>query len=437
MKKAMALRVDPRSHREARRSASARLPEKRFGVVDRAARGAVLRALAGLRHGRLLLEDSLGSVELGDGVGPTVELRVLDPHFYRSVLSGGSNGFASAWIRGQVTSHDLVALLRHFVRNVDAADRLERGAARIGMWISRVAHALRRNSRGGSARNIRAHYDLGNDFYSLFLDETMTYSCGIFEEKASTLAEASTAKYDRVCRKLRLGPDDHVVEIGCGWGGFAIHAASRYGCRVTGTTISDEQHEWARRRVREEKLDGRVEIVKKDYRDLEGTWGKLVSIEMIEAVGHRFLPTYFETCSRLLARDGVGVVQAITMPGHRYEQYTKSVDFIREYIFPGSCVPSLAAMANAMAERSDLEVLHVEDFGPHYATTLRKWRERFEEREAAVRRLGFDDAFVRLWTYYLCYCEAGFEERYTGVIQMVMARPGYRGAPILGPKIEG
>ncbi len=261
----------------------------------------------------------------------------------------------------------------------------------------------------------------------------MTYSCGIFETPNQSMHQASIAKIDRICRKLQLQADDHVLEIGSGWGSFALHAAGQYGCRVTTTTISGAQREIAQQRVREAGLENRVDVLLEDYRDLRGRYDKLVSIEMIEAVGHAYLPTYFRTCSRLLADDGLMLLQAITMPDHRYRQYLRSVDFIQRYVFPGSCVPSLSAMTQAMAEASDLRLVHLEDLTTHYARTLRIWRERFLENIEAVRRLGYPPRFERLWEYYLCYCEAGFAERYIGDVQMLLARPASRRASILPP----
>jgi len=261
----------------------------------------------------------------------------------------------------------------------------------------------------------------------------MTYSSGIFEHSSATLHEASVAKLDRICRKLQLSPRDRVLEIGTGWGSFAMHAASRYGCRVTTTTISREQHALAARRIREAGLGDRVELLLADYRTLEGRFDKLVSIEMIEAVGHEYLPGYFAKCASLLDDDGRMLVQAITMPDQRYGQYLKSSDFIRRYVFPGSCVPSIGTMIGAMSAASDLKPVHLEDIGPHYAKTLRCWLENFLARADDVRALGYSDRFVRMWEYYLCYCEAGFAERYLGDVQMLLHKPKCRAEPLLPP----
>ena len=284
-------------------------------------------------------------------------------------------------------------------------------------------HKLRGNSRSGSRRNIHAHYDLGNDFFQLFLDETMNYSCGIFETPAATLREASMAKMERVCRRLELSPSDHLMEIGTGWGGLAMHAAANYGCRVTTTTVSKEQHALAVERIREAGLAGRITVLLSDYRDLAGTCDKLVSIEMIEAVGHEYLDAYFATCGRLLEPGGRMLIQAITVPDHHYDKHRRTVDFIQQDIFPGSCIPSMAAMRGAMSRTTDLELVEIFDITPHYAETLRRWRAAFMSRLDEVRALGLPDDFIRMWEYYLAYTEAGFEERVTGDVQMLFTRP--------------
>ncbi|HNO60900.1 MAG TPA: cyclopropane-fatty-acyl-phospholipid synthase family protein, partial [Plasticicumulans sp.] len=276
--------------------------------------------------------------------------------------------------------------------------------------------------------NIAAHYDLGNAFYQTFLDETLMYSCALFEHPGMSLAEASQAKNERICRKLGLRAGDHVLEIGTGWGGFALHAAGRHGCRVTTTTISREQYELARERVAAAGLGNRVTVLFEDYRELAGRYDKLVSIEMIEAVGHRWFDTYFRTCSRLLAPDGQMLLQAITIRDQEYARTKRSVDFIQRHVFPGGCLPSVQALADTVARVTDLRALHLEDIGPHYATTLRHWRERFLANLDRVRALGFDDTFLRLWEYYLAYCEGGFAERYLGTVQLLLAKPECRRA---------
>jgi cyclopropane-fatty-acyl-phospholipid synthase len=335
---------------------------------------------------------------------------------------------------GSWTTDDLAAVIRIILRNREVLDAMDSALTRLAsVPLHKLFHALHRNTPRGSRANIAAHYDLGNDFYRLFLDDTLTYSCGIFERPDSTLRDASVAKYDRLCRKLGLRPDHHVLEIGTGWGGFAIHAASTYGCRVTTTTISKEQFDLAAQRVQEAGLADRVDLLLTDYRDLTGQFDRLVSIEMIEAVGHHYLGTYFRSCADRLKPDGMAALQAITILDQVYDRHIGEVDFIKRYIFPGSCIPSVAAIMRAIARASDLKLFHLEDITPHYATTLRLWRERFFASLDAVRSLGFGDVFIRMWDFYLSYCEAGFAERYIGDVQMVLTKPLCRAAPILPP----
>jgi cyclopropane-fatty-acyl-phospholipid synthase len=329
-------------------------------------------------------------------------------------------------MRGHWRSDDLTSLIRLFIANRDVMETVEGGAAFATAPLRRVLHWLNRNSPDGSRRNIAAHYDLGNDLFALFLDETMAYSCGIFEREDSTLHEAQIAKFERICRKLRLSPSDHLLEIGTGWGGLAMHAATRYGCRVTTTTISREQHEWAAERVRAAGLADRVTLLLDDYRDLSGRFDKLVSVEMIEAVGHQFLDTYTGRCSRLLEPHGAMLLQAITIQDQLYEQALGSVDFIQRFIFPGSFIPSVTAITDSVRRATDMKIFHLEDIGPHYATTLRAWRERFFARLDDVRRLGYPDEFIRMWDFYLCYCEGGFLERQLGDVHMLLTKPRCR-----------
>jgi cyclopropane-fatty-acyl-phospholipid synthase len=313
---------------------------------------------------------------------------------------------------------------RHLMNDVDS------GWSRLSAPILRLAHWLNRNDKSGSRRNISAHYDLGNRFFELFLDSTMAYSCGIFERPDCSLLEASTAKFDAACSKLALRPGQHLLEIGTGWGGLAIHAARHYGCRVTTTTISREQYELSRERVASAGLKDRVTVLLEDYRDLRGVYDALVSIEMIEAVGHQYLDTYFRKCSGLLKPAGAMLLQAITIQDQFYEQARRSVDFIKRFIFPGSCIPSVKAIADSLQRATDLKLFHMEDIGPHYARTLRLWRESFMAKQSEVRAQGYPESFVRMWEYYLCYCEGGFEERQLGDVQMLLTKPQARRAPI-------
>jgi cyclopropane-fatty-acyl-phospholipid synthase len=407
----------------------------RIGPARLLARRAIHRILERLRHGCLTLKDGTDERAYGEEtrdfpVSATVVVR--DPAFYPAILLDGSIGAGESYMAGHWETEDLTAVIRIFVRNLEAMEAMESGAARLTAPFHRAFHRLRRGTRRNSRSNIAAHYDLGNDFYALFLDETMTYSAGIFEREDSTLAEASIAKYERIARKLALSPEDRVLEIGTGWGGFAVHAAERFGCRITTATISREQHEYATERVRRAGLSDRVTILLEDYRDLTGEFDKLVSIEMIEAVGHEFHGDFFRTCGARLRPRGLMALQAIVIRDDRYEQQLRRPDFIKRHIFPGSCIPSVTALGEAAARTSDLRLVHLEDIAPHYAKTLRIWRERFLENLPAVRALGFSETFVRMWEFYLSYCEGSFLERYIGDVQAIYARPRCRQAPIPG-----
>ena len=354
---------------------------------------------------------------------PQILIDVLDPAFYTRTVFGGDLGAAESFIRGEWTTRDLTTLLRVFAREAALTDRFDRGWARFVAPFEWLRHAKARNSKVGSRRNIRAHYDLGNRLFEAFLDPTLSYSSAVYERPGDSLETAQRGKNDRICRKLKLTPNHHLLEIGTGWGGFAIHAAKHYGCRVTTTTISREQHAVARERIAAAGLADRITLLLKDYRDLDGTFDRLVSIEMIEAVGHRFLPTFFRVCRERLADDGAMLIQAISMPDHRYDAYRRRVDFIQHAIFPGSCCPSLHAMTSAAKKVSDFRMLDLEDLTPHYARTLFDWQSRFVSASAALREFGATDDFVRMWRYYLSYCEAGFAERAIHSRQIVWARP--------------
>ena len=411
-------------------STAARAPG---GLRAAIGRGALLRALAGLEHGEIRLIEGAREHRFGRRTprcALAATVRVLDARFYSAAAFGGSVGAGEAYIHGYWSCDDLTALVRIMVVNRAALTRMERGWARAGAPLRRAAHWLRRNTVGGSARNIAAHYDIGNELYRLMLDDTMAYSCGIFQSDESTLAQASRAKFDAACRKLALGPDDHLLEIGTGWGGLALHAARHYGCRVTTTTISRAQYEHARERIAAAGLGERITLLQQDYRALSGRYDKLVSIEMIEAVGAGFLPTFFRQCARLLEPHGAMLLQAITIQDQLYAEALRSVDYIQRCIFPGSFIPSISALTRAICEASDLKVFHLEDIGPHYARTLAAWRQNFFAHLSEVHRLGYPDSFVRLWEFYLCYCEGGFAERQLGDVQMLLTKPACRRAPL-------
>ena len=355
-------------------------------------------------------------------------LEILHPQTFADAAFGGTVGGGEAYIRGLWRTDNLTALVRMFVANREAMESFEGAAAYLSDPVRRALHWFNRNSVDGSRRNIAAHYDLGNDLFALFLDETMMYSCAVFADADTTLHQAQVAKLDRICQRLQLSSRDHLVEIGTGWGGLALHAAQNYGCKVTTTTISREQHDWAREKFAAAGLlqSGQVTLLLEDYRNLAGTYDKLVSVEMIEAVGHQFLDTYMAKCASLLKPDGAMLLQAITIQDQVYEQALKSVDFIQRFIFPGSFIPSIAAITDSLRRATDMKVFHLEDIGPHYATTLRHWRENFDGRLAEVRQLGYPDSFIRMWDFYLSYCEGGFLERQIGDVQMLLTKPRCR-----------
>jgi cyclopropane-fatty-acyl-phospholipid synthase len=350
--------------------------------------------------------------------------------FYQQILTAGTKGAAAAWRDGLWSCSDLTTLLRIMTRNVASLDAFESGTARLMNFWAKLKHRLRSNTREGSQQNIHAHYDLGNDMFELFLDRTMTYSAGIFRHKDTTLEQASIEKLDTICRKLELDASHHLIEIGSGWGSFAIHAATNYGCKVTTTTISKDQYKLASERIAAAGLQDRITLLLCDYRDLEGQYDRLVSIEMIEAVGHEFLPRYFSKCASLLKDDGRLLIQAITMPDQRYAHYLKRTDFIQQFIFPGSCVPSLTAMLNSVTGSTDLRIENIENIGPDYATTLHCWLDNFRANRERIAALGYDEKFLRIWEYYLCYCEAGFRERYLGDVHLLMHKPKAARVPL-------
>lgn len=397
-------------------------------ALDAWLRRRVLRSLAPLRHGGLVLEDAWGRQRLGvaDGAHP-VHVRVTDPRFYRALALGGSVAAGEAYGDGLWHSDDPVALVRLLLRNRDLLDAMESGSARPASAALRAWHALRGNTRAGARRNVSAHYDLGNDFFGLFLSPDLMYSSALWAGD-DTLESASTRKLDAVCRKLGLREGLRVVEVGTGWGGLALHAARHYGCHITTTTISREQHALASERVAEAGLQDRVTVLLRDYRDLEGRFDRVVSIEMIEAIGARYQEAYFGKLAALLEDDGLALVQAITIEGHRYEQALRSVDFIKRHIFPGSFIPSVHGMLGASARAGDLQLVHLEDFGLSYARTLNAWRSRFLATREQARARGYDERFLRLWDFYLAYCEGGFLERSIGVSHLLFARPGARPA---------
>ncbi|MFM9888724.1 MAG: class I SAM-dependent methyltransferase [Burkholderiales bacterium] len=400
-------------------------------ALDGLAKRAVRARLAGIRHGRITVVDGPERRLYGERTercSREAIIQVTDPRFWSELAFGGSIGAGEAYMQGYWRTDDLTALVRILLCNRAVLEGIETGLARLAAPLQKALHWLHRNTREGSRRNIAAHYDLGNDFFKLFLDPTMMYSSAIFERADMTLEEAQCARLKRICAKLDLRSTDHLLEIGTGWGGMAIYAAQHCGCRVTTTTISREQFELARERIAAAGLADRVTLLLEDYRELRGRYDKLVSIEMIEAVGHHFYDTYFRQCGRLLKDDGLMLLQAITIADHRYESARKSVDFIQRHIFPGSTIPSTSVMLRSIARTTDMTLTHLEDIGQHYAITLRHWRASFLSNVDAVRALGYPESFIRMWEFYLCYCEGGFEERAIGDVHMLLAKPGRRWA---------
>ncbi|MBK6942329.1 MAG: class I SAM-dependent methyltransferase [Planctomycetes bacterium] len=404
--------------------------------LERTLKSAVLTRLRGLEFGALTIVDGGERHDFGGGLHgatePSATVIVHDPAFWPALALQGSVGAGATYVNGVWDADDLAQLVRVFVRNRDVLNGLERGLARLSAPVLRFLHARNENTRTGARRNIVAHYDLGNDFFAEFLDPTMTYSCGLFERGDETLEQAQRAKIDRLCRKLALRRGDSLLEIGTGWGAFAIHAAKHYGCKVTTTTISPAQYEIARERIAREGLESRITLLLEDYRDLTGRFDRVVSVEMIEAVGARFHPDFFRTLMDRLDVDGIAAIQAITIQDQEFERARRSVDFIQRYIFPGSCIPSVTALLDAATRASDLRLFHLEDFGPHYATTLAAWNERMHARRESILALGYDAKLLRLFEFYFKYCEGGFAERAIGLAQLVFTRPGCKRAPILG-----
>ncbi|MEO1078914.1 MAG: cyclopropane-fatty-acyl-phospholipid synthase family protein [Pseudomonadota bacterium] len=393
------------------------------------ARRFMLRVLSHIKVGSLTIHDGEDTHHFGKpGVAgePQAEIVVHNRAAFGKVLTGGTIASGEAFIDGDWSTPDLTQVTRLFSANMDSMESMQSSQHWYTRLALKLAHAMNRNTHEGSKRNISAHYDLGNDFFRLFLDPTMMYSAAVFERPGTTLEKAAVDKLDEICQQLELKPSDHLVEIGTGWGGMAIHAATHYGCRVTTTTISQEQYDYASQRVEALGLSDRITLLLKDYRALEGKFDKLVSIEMIEAVGHDFYDSYFQCCNRLLKDDGKMVIQAITIPDRRYERARRSVDYIKRYIFPGGCLPSLEVIAQHIARDTDLQMVHLRDITLDYAVTLAEWRRRFMDRLEEVRAMGFDERFIRMWEFYLCYCEGGFRERIIGTAQIAFAKPGYR-----------
>jgi len=393
--------------------------------MNRAARRTLFRALEGLSGGSLEVAHPGGVARFGAVERPgdlAASLVVHDDRFFRRALAGGDVGLGESYMDGDWSSPDLPALVRLAVRNMAVLDDHQRRFAIVRQALDRFRHRRRANTVAGSRRNIGAHYDLGNDFFQLFLDPSLAYSCALYRTPQDTLAEAQRHKFDAICRKLRLAPGDHLLEIGTGWGGFAVHAATHHGCRVTTTTISERQHAHAARWFVEAGVTDRVTLLFDDYRNLTGRYDKIVSIEMFEAVGLGFYDAYFSACDRLLAPDGAMLLQTITMNDRSFPAYHRRTDWIQQYIFPGAELASLAEILRSLARATGLALHHAENIGVHYARTLAAWREAFTRRLDEVRALGYDERFIRMWDYYLAYCEGAFLERHIADFQLVLAK---------------
>ncbi len=401
------------------------------GLVESFAKQQLLKRLREMPRGQLVIEDG-GERHVFGKPDSDLPIRAkmvfLDSSAYKDIAFGGSIGGAEAYMLGKWTTPNLLDLTRLMSGNIDFLNQMDDDKPLVHRAADKVFHWFNRNTQKKARQNISHHYDLSNEFFELFLDPEMMYSAAIFPRADADLDEAAVHKLDVICQKLELRPDEHLLEIGTGWGGLAIHAARHYGCRVTTTTISREQYAAAVERVRKAGLEGRVTVLFEDYRNLRGRFDKLVSVEMIEAVGHQYYPQYFAGCASLLKENGLMLLQAITIPDQRYQYAQKSVDFIQRYIFPGGSLPSHEAIITSVKKNTDMLMVGMHEIGMDYAKTLDCWRQRFVSRLDQVRALGFDDYFIRMWNYYLCYCQGGFEERIIGTSQILLAKPGWRPA---------
>jgi len=402
---------------------------KKIFWLDNIAKKGLINRLKNISRGYLRIIDEGEVMSFGNSNAESdckVTIKINDRRFYSAIAFGGSVAAGESYFSGHWECDNLTGLVRVLLINREVLDNMDESFSRIQAPIIKILHWLSRNTREGSKKNISVHYDLGNDLFKLFLDKNMMYSSAIYPSADSTLEEASTYKLERICQKLQLSEKDHLLEIGTGWGGLAIYAAEKYGCKITTTTISEEQYTLAKKRIEDAGLSSKITVLLSDYRDLDGRYDKLVSIEMIEAIGHQYIDTYFEKCSALLKPDGVMVIQAITIADQRYKSALKEVDFIKRYIFPGCFIPSVNAMQDAITKSSDMRIFNLEDIGPHYAKTLHDWRQRFFNNIESVRSLGYSEEFVRLWDFYLCYCEGGFIERVISDVQLTLVKPNNR-----------
>ncbi len=406
-----------------------KLPKMGISHTTYLAKKLLLKLLSGIKHGQLTIIEAQETYHFGSDQAPSSPkaiIQIHDPRVYRRVLTGGTIASGEAYIDGDWSSDDLSEVTRLFSANMQTMESMRARQPWLMRRALKLTHFANRNTQSGARRNISAHYDLGNDFFALFLDPTLMYSAAVFPEDSDDLDIAAIHKLKIICESLELKTTDHLIEIGTGWGGMAIYAAENYGCRVTTTTISREQYEHTKKIVTDRGLTAQITVLCKDYRDLQGQFDKLVSVEMIEAVGHEFYDSYFDCVNKLLTPSGKAVIQAITISKQRYEQARDSVDYIKRYIFPGGCLPSLAIISNCLARHTDMQMIDLRDITLDYAKTLAHWHQRFLCEIDEVRNQGFDERFIRMWRFYLSYCEGGFRERIIGTYQITMAKPHYR-----------
>lgn len=402
---------------------------KKLSWFEQKCRTLILNTLNQMRDAAIEIHEDSTSETFGDAQASIKgHMHIHDSSIYADIIKGGSIAAAEGYIDQKWTTPDLTKLVRIFARNQKALDEVENKSSWINSLQNKLLNFKNSNTLTGSKKNILAHYDLGNDLYTRFLDPEMMYSCAFYEDENTSLDQAQKKKLQTICDKLNLSPEDHLVEIGTGWGGLAIFAATHYGCKVTTTTISDAQFEYAQARVQKLGLSNQITLLKKDYRLLEGQYDKLVSIEMIEAVGHNFMGEFFKQCNSLLKPDGKMLIQAITIADQRYNNYRKNTDFIQKYIFPGGCLPSIAIISEHLAHSTDMMIDNISDIGLHYARTLNDWRVNFDKNWHDIQQYGFDEQFKRLWHYYFAYCEGAFMERVISTHHIVARKPEYKDA---------
>jgi cyclopropane-fatty-acyl-phospholipid synthase len=396
-------------------------------LFDKTAKKILIKLLSHLKQSQLTIVDLEETISLGENSAPLkAVVHITNSKTYKRILLGGSIAAGESYIDGWWTSPDLTKVIQVLGREQGVLDGLEKSFTKVLSLPKWIYHKARKNTKEGSKKNILAHYDLGNDMYKTFLDKEMMYSSAIYPHQDATLDEAQLHKLKTICERLELKPGETLLEIGSGWGALAIYAAQHYGVYVTTTTISDAQFAYAKARVDALGLNDKITLLSKDYRELEGQYDKLVSIEMIEAVGHEYLGSFFETCNQHLKPEGKMLIQAITISDQRYHQYRKGVDFIQRYIFPGGCLPSINIMADNVTNKTDMVITGLHDIGQDYAKTLKHWFERFDTQLSDIKKMGYGDDFIRLWQFYLCYCEGAFLERTISTVHLIAAKPGYR-----------